>query len=202
MRFKATHDALTSLWNRGMILELLHREMERFKRGREPGEVSVILGDVDHFKNVNDSHGHAAGDEVLKEVAARLVGSVRSYDAVSRYGGEEFLIVMAGCGLNCASARAEQIRKAIGGRPAGTSQGDVGVTISLGVASSSEWPELDGDGLIREADLALYQAKKDGRNRVGVARPNGIVCLMETAGSPEPALSGKESERQGARPRP
>ena len=185
MRFKATHDSLTSLWNRGMILELLHREIERFKRGREYGEISVILGDVDYFKKVNDTFGHAAGDEVLREVAARLVGSVRSYDAVSRYGGEEFLIVMAGCGLECATARAEQIRKRIEGQPTRTQEGDVAITMSLGVAASGDWEGLDGDGLIREADAALYHAKGEGRNLVGVARPSGIACVRESKEGPE-----------------
>jgi len=193
MRFKATHDALTSLWNRGMILELLHREMERFKRGREHGEISVILGDVDNFKKVNDTYGHAAGDEVLREVAARLVGSVRSYDAVSRYGGEEFLVVMAGCGVECASARAEQIRKSIEGQPTRTQEGDVVITMSFGVAVSGDWEGLDGDGLIREADAGLYHAKGQGRNRVGVARPSGIVCVRESKEGTEQILQRRRA---------
>jgi diguanylate cyclase (GGDEF)-like protein len=192
MRFKATHDALTSLWNRGMILELLHRELERCRRGREGGEISVILGDVDHFKRVNDTYGHAAGDEVLREVAARLVGSVRSYDAVSRYGGEEFLIVMAGCGLECATARAEQIRKKVECPPTKTQEGEVAITISLGVAASGDWEGLDGDGLIREADAGLYHAKGEGRNRVGVARPSGILCAKETKEQKERVLQEKK----------
>jgi diguanylate cyclase (GGDEF)-like protein len=188
MRFKATHDALTSLWNRGMILELLHREMERLKRGTEHDAISVILGDVDHFKGVNDTYGHSAGDEVLKEVAARLVSSVRSYDAVSRYGGEEFLIVMAGCDLKCAGARADQIRRTIESRPAMTHEGPVAIAISLGVAASGDWQGFDGDGLIREADAALYYAKSEGRNRVALARPNEITIFQNNVPTERPAM--------------
>src|SRR5438477_2580900 len=97
MRFKATHDALTCLWNRGMILDLLQREITRVRREGKDGAVTIVLGDVDHFKKVNDSYGHGVGDEVLREVGCRLTDSVRSYDSVSRYGGEEFLIVLSGC---------------------------------------------------------------------------------------------------------
>jgi diguanylate cyclase (GGDEF)-like protein len=193
MRYKATHDTLTSLWNRGMIQELLHREIERYKRNREHGEISVIMGDVDNFKRVNDAYGHAAGDAALKAVAARLVGSVRSYDTVSRYGGEEFLIVMAGCDTPRACSRAEQIRKSIEQGPVATSAGPVAVTISLGVAVTSDWEGTDGDGLIREADAALYEAKREGRNRVAVARPGGIEVVRETVQSREQALSGKRA---------
>jgi diguanylate cyclase (GGDEF)-like protein len=190
MRYKATHDTLTSLWNRGMIQELLHREMERYKRNRDHGEISVIMGDVDCFKKVNDTYGHAAGDAVLKAVAARLVGSVRSYDAVSRYGGEEFLIVMTGCDMQCGCSRAEQIRKSIEEGPVATSAGPVAVTISLGVAVTSDWEGTDGEGLIREADAALYEAKREGRNRVAVARPGGIETLQVKADGAGQALSG------------
>lgn len=193
MRFKATHDALTSLWNRGMILELLHREMERLKRGTEHDAISVILGDVDHFKRVNDTHGHSAGDEVLKEVAARLVGSVRSYDAVSRYGGEEFLIVMAGCALDCAGARADQIRRSIENRPAMTDEGPVPITMSFGVAASGDWQGLDGDGLIREADAALYNAKSEGRNRVSLARPGEIALFQGSVSRPQSTMQERRA---------
>jgi two-component system, cell cycle response regulator len=191
MRYRATHDTLTSLWNRGMIQDLLYREIERYKRNREHGEISVIMGDVDHFKKVNDTFGHAAGDEVLKAVAARLVGSVRSYDAVSRYGGEEFLIVMTGCDEACGCSRAEQIRKSIERGPVPTNAGAVAVTISLGVAVTSDWEGIDGEGLIRQADAALYQAKRDGRNRVALARPGGIETAPGSMRDSEQTVSGK-----------
>ena len=88
MRFKATHDALTSIWNRGVIVDLLGRELARSQR--ESSCTIVLLGDVDHFKSINDTRGHLVGDEVLKEIARRLLLSIRSYDFVGRYGGEDF----------------------------------------------------------------------------------------------------------------
>jgi two-component system cell cycle response regulator len=89
MRFKATHDALTSLSNRGAIMELLGRELARSHR--EATSTVIMMGDVDHFKSINDTYGHPVGDEVLQEIARRLLSCVRSYDFVGRYGGEEFL---------------------------------------------------------------------------------------------------------------
>jgi two-component system cell cycle response regulator len=111
MRFKATHDDLTALLNRGAILELLTRELCRTRR--EDGCTVVLLVDLDHFKRVNDTYGHVVGDEVLREVARRLLASVRSYDFVGRYGGEEFLIVLNNCDINKAMGRAEELREAI-----------------------------------------------------------------------------------------
>jgi diguanylate cyclase (GGDEF)-like protein len=188
MRFKATHDPLTSLWNRGMIQELLEREVQRARREAHHSCVSVILGDVDHFKNVNDTYGHAAGDAVLREIGKRLLASVRSYDAVSRYGGEEFLIVLSSCDSDCAMTRAEQVRRIIENRPVVTNEGDISVTISLGVVISAAWGNLDGDELIRQADSALYHAKKEGRNRVVLATPGGMRVLEKSEGNPRPAF--------------
>ena len=177
MRFRATHDALTSLWNRGMLEELLSRELARARRDEQRACLSLILGDIDHFKKVNDTWGHAAGDAVLREIAARFLASVRGYDTVSRYGGEEFLILLPGCDLACTGVRAEQIRMAIESRPVMTEKGAVPVTISLGVALSSHWQNLDGEGLIREADAALYHAKHAGRNCAVLATPSGMRIL-------------------------
>lgn len=189
MRFRATHDPLTSLWNRGMIEELLHRELGRARRDPEHSCLSLVLGDIDHFKEVNDRYGHAAGDAVLREVAARFLGSVRSYDTVSRYGGEEFLILLSGCDMNCAATRAEEIRKTIESRPVATSEGMVPVTISLGVALSLHWENLDGDGLIQQADAALYRAKRAGRNCVALAMPSGMSILGKREGQENTAAS-------------
>ena len=179
MRFKATHDSLTSLWNRGMIEELLYRELQRARRDLHNGCVSLVLGDVDHFKKVNDTYGHASGDAVLREIAARLLRAVRSYDAVSRYGGEEFLIVLSGCDAACVRSRAEDIRRGIEMKPVKTEEGEIRVTISLGVAMSSDWEGADGEELIRQADAALYQAKREGRNRVVLATPSGLRALQK-----------------------
>jgi len=174
MRFKATHDPLTSLWNRGMILEILQREVARARRDGEKGGVTLVLGDVDHFKKVNDTYGHAIGDEVLREVAYRLGDAVRSYDAVSRYGGEEFLIVLNGCRTTLGTKRAEDIRCAIHDHPVETAAGPVPISMSLGVATTEDWHDLHAEQLVREADVALYRAKELGRDRSVLAKPAGL----------------------------
>jgi len=176
MRFKASHDALTTLWNRAVILELLGRELSRSHR--EKATTVIILCDIDHFKAVNDSFGHLVGDEVLRETAKRLLASVRSYDFVGRYGGEEFLVVLNNCDPAFAFARAEEIRNTITQRPVQTSAGPVPVTMSLGLLLSHEWGKLSVEELLREADSALYGAKRAGRNCVKVANtnvPNGVT---------------------------
>jgi two-component system, cell cycle response regulator len=137
MRFKATHDALTSLFNRGVIMELLGREISRSRRERLP--TAILLCDVDHFKNINDTHGHLIGDEVLQEAARRLLLSVRSYDYVGRYGGEEFLIILNNCDPVAAPRRAEEIRKSLSDTPVHTSIGTLLVTMSLGVHQTENW---------------------------------------------------------------
>jgi diguanylate cyclase (GGDEF)-like protein len=169
MRFKATHDHLTSLWNRGVIVDLLGRELTRSQR--ENVCTAVILGDLDHFKSVNDTYGHLVGDQVLREVARRLLLSVRSYDFVGRYGGEEFLTVLNNCRPDSAVARAEQIRKSISTRPVHTDAGPLEVTMSLGVLLSCDWGQRSAEDLINQADSALYAAKTEGRNRVKLAKP-------------------------------
>jgi two-component system cell cycle response regulator len=184
MRYKATHDALTSLWNRGMMLELLGRELSRSHRERL--STTILLCDIDHFKNVNDTHGHLAGDEVLQETAKRLLASVRSYDFVGRYGGEEFLVALNNCDPAYGFARAEQIRKSIEERPVQTSSGLVAVTMSLGVLLSHEWGARPVEELLQEADLALYAAKAAGRNCVKVAGPRTTNGFPEV-GVSEPA---------------
>ncbi len=112
MRFSATHDALTTLWNRASILALVRSELQRSARDGSPP--SILLCDIDHFKLVNDHHGHLIGDIVLEEVARRLISSVRAYDAVGRYGGEEFLIVLSNCdegGLRVARRKYPVLRR-------------------------------------------------------------------------------------------
>ena len=184
MRFRATHDTLTCLFNRGVILDLLARELSRTQR--EQGCTTLFLCDVDHFKNINDSRGHAVGDEVLKEIARRLLSSVRSYDFVGRYGGEEFLIVLNKCPASFAFDRAEQIRKAISARPVQTTRGPVDVTLSLGILSSSDWGNRPVEELLNEADAALYAAKASGRNCTKIAKPGGLKLVSPPA-EPEPS---------------
>ncbi len=184
MRFQATHDALTSIWNRGVIMELLGRELARSRR--EGKCTAILLGDVDHFKSVNDTYGHHAGDEVLKETARRLLSSVRSYDFVGRYGGEEFLVVLNNCDPAYGLTRAEDIRKTIALRPVQTSGGLVPITMSLGLLLSLEWGYRSAEELLQEADAALYAAKGAGRNCVKVATPKvqpdaGVIPVPELA---------------------
>ena len=169
MRFKAMHDHLTSLWNRGVIMDLLGRELSRSQR--ENICTVIILGDLDHFKQINDTYGHLVGDQVLREVARRLLHCIRSYDFVGRYGGEEFLTVLNNCRPDSALGRAEQIRKIICTRPVNTDAGPLLVSMSFGVLLSSDWGQRPAEELIREVDAALYVAKAEGRNCVKVARP-------------------------------
>ena len=191
MRFKATHDPLTSLFNRGVTMDLLARELVRTHR--ENGCTVVMLGDLDHFKNVNDRYGHLVGDEVLREIARRLLGLVRSYDFVGRYGGEEFLIVLNNCNSSEATARAEQIRSRIASQPVQTKSGALSITMSLGVLASEDWDLYLAEEVLSEADAALYKAKAEGRNCVRIARPSelrdGSAKLVQQPGANEPHKS-------------
>lgn len=161
MRVQATHDALTGIWNRAAILETLQRELARSERQKLP--VAIIMVDIDHFKQINDSHGHLAGDAVLREAARRLRSSIRPYDSIGRYGGEEFLIIVPGTNPQGAFSQAERLRVSMSREPITFSDGHVNVTISLGVTVNSGGEK--GEELIHAADAALYRAKSRGRNR-------------------------------------
>jgi diguanylate cyclase (GGDEF)-like protein len=167
LRVQATHDSLTGLWNRGATLDLLRRELSRGERQGTP--VTVIMADIDHFKQVNDMYGHLTGDMVLREVAHRLSSAVRGYDVTGRFGGEEFLIVFPGCTAQNAILQAERLRARILKEPVDTPEGPIPVTLSLGVAASEPVTEVDPDLLLRAADTALYRAKSRGRNCVELA---------------------------------
>jgi two-component system cell cycle response regulator len=167
MRFKATHDALTETWNRGAILETLEKEIWRSRRERI--SLGVLMADLDHFKSVNDTYGHAAGDAVLREVTKRMQASVRPYDAVGRYGGEEFLILLPGCDGAETRNKAERLREAIFHGPVATSAGFLKVTMSIGGVATAEWPEDTSSQILQMADAALYRAKEEGRNRTVMA---------------------------------
>ncbi|MGA9672006.1 MAG: diguanylate cyclase [Terracidiphilus sp.] len=167
MRFQATHDVLTSFLNRGAILDVLARELARAVRERT--SITVLMADLDHFKDINDKYGHLVGDEVLREVAARLMTSVRPYDSVGRYGGEEFLIVLANCDAETALERANELRGVIGSTPIKTTIGPIQLTTSMGVLASRISGSTSPDEVLREVDSALYAAKEAGRDRCCVA---------------------------------
>jgi two-component system, cell cycle response regulator len=164
LRFAATHDFLTKLLNRAEILAGLKRELARSQRMGEP--VAIILADIDHFKPINDSLGHAAGDEALKEVGRRLKFELRQYDLAGRYGGEEFLLILPNCALTPATHRAEQLRLTISKSPILTLFGKIPITISMGVTVNNGDSDLTVEELLQQADQALYCAKEKGRDRV------------------------------------
>ena len=161
--YRATHDALTGAANRGVILDTLRRE--RSRQAREGGSFGVILLDLDHFKYVNDTYGHLCGDAVLQEAVRRMNVSVRAYDTIGRYGGEEFLIVVPAANIIGMMGLSERIRLAIGEKPIKTEAAEISITASLGVAVSNEAAPLDSQEMLRLADSALYRAKERGRNR-------------------------------------
>jgi two-component system cell cycle response regulator len=179
--FRATHDSLTGIANRDVILDSLRREHSR--QVREGGSFGIVLLDVDHFKSVNDTYGHLCGDAVLQEVVRRVNSTVRSYDTVGRYGGEEFLIVAPSSSAEGIIRLSERIRLAIEAKPIATDAGDISVTVSLGLAVSSEASLLDPKRILSTADEALYRAKAEGRNRseMGVQEAAASVVAGEIA---------------------
>ena len=167
LRLEATHDSLTGLLNRRAILGVLQNESER--ACREGGELSVLMADLDHFKQVNDQHGHLAGDAVLAESGRRMKSSMRRYDSLGRYGGEEFVVVLPGCGADGALAQAERLRLSISATPFAIGDKFLTITCSVGLACPPVTVRRNTDSLIRAADLALYSAKAKGRNQIACA---------------------------------
>lgn len=174
LRHLATRDPLTSLWNHGAIMEILERELARGQREGSP--VGVIMGDLDHFKRINDTHGHMVGDAVLREAAQRMREVLRSYDMIGRYGGEEFLIVLPACDAATTTALAERIRESIAQMIIDPSDQALPVTISFGTTASDQVQAVDAGRLLRTADAALYRAKHAGRNRVVAS---GVLLAAE-----------------------
>ena len=167
MRFEASHDVLLPLWNRKAIMNLLNTELSRAKRLHTP--FSVFFTDLDLFKNINDSHGHLVGDEVLRYVAEKLSTTVREYDHVGRFGGDEFLVVLPNCNVDSAREVAERVRQLVAAGTIVTGDTQLKTTVSIGV---SEWHSGQGvHDLLHQADVALYRAKQSGSNRVEVKNP-------------------------------
>jgi diguanylate cyclase (GGDEF)-like protein len=160
-RRSALLDELTHAWNRRAMVEILERESARARR--ECASVAVAMIDIDHFKRVNDVHGHPAGDAVIRGAADRLRAAVRAHDAVGRYGGEEFMVVLGSARAADAAVIGERIRAAVARSPIG----EIAVTVSVGVATMAAADvACTPSALVAAADRALYEAKRNGRNRV------------------------------------
>ena len=187
LRFQASHDALTGLWNRRAVVDILHSELAR--ASREHTSLGVVMGDVDHFKQINDTFGHQAGDACLVQVAQRLRSLVRVYDSVGRYGGEEFLLIVPHTTLADTVKLAERLRHGLVEQSVEVSSAQLSVTASFGV-TTTEAAGSDPDALLCAADQAVYRAKSRGRNRVEhsgglLARPS----LVPEDAEPSLALS-------------
>ena len=130
---------------------------------------------------MKDTQGHLVGDQVLQEVARRILLSVRSYDYVGRYGGEEFLVILNNCGTNAGSGRADEIRKAIAAVPITTSAGPLNITMSMGVHQTENWGNRTIEELLNEVDAALYSAKTAGRNRAMLAATATVARKLQDA---------------------
>ena len=177
LKRKASHDALTELWNRGAVLEILEREL--IHSGREGVPLSIIMCDLDHFKRINDNLGHLTGDAVLREAAERLRGALRQSDWLGRYGGEEFLAVLPNCDLEEGTQTAERLRAAVASAPFPMAEGPLSMTVSLGVASTDGKRSPPMTHLLYTADAALFRAKRGGRNRV----EQGILANSKRTGT-------------------
>jgi len=169
LREQATRDPLTGLYNRRYLDETLRRELDR--AGREGHPLSILMVDVDHFKRLNDTYGHPAGDEVLRTLGRLLQHHARSSDIPCRYGGEEFVVVLPDMPLEAARKRAERVRQDFADLRIAFGGAELVATLSIGVSSYPGHGNT-ADELIRAADLALYEAKQSGRNRVCYAGPS------------------------------
>ena len=170
---EATHDHLTGLKNRPAILEVLHKELNRGLRTNS--SVGILLGDLDRFKAINDQFGHKAGDIALQEVSRRMSSVLREYDAVGRYGGEEFLVVLPGCDARRSAELAERLCRQVAAEPVIVGDQSVMITCSLGAVATADSPNADMDVLVNAADAAMYSAKRAGGNRVTVGSVGQLI---------------------------
>jgi diguanylate cyclase (GGDEF)-like protein len=165
LRFHAEHDSLTGVLNRRAIRDVLRRELARCRR--ENQSLGIMLADVDHFKRINDRYGHGAGDAALLTVVQRISSTLRPYDLIGRYGGEEFLVIAPGCDLALTQKLAERIRDAVSDEGVELGNDNITLTVSVGITLGTS--DSDPEFLVAVADSAMYQAKRQGRNRVEIS---------------------------------
>ena len=177
----SSRDPLTGLANRRHFELMLASEVDRVARAGEPALVLMI--DIDHFKKVNDAHGHPAGDEVLRAVASALHECIRPMDTVARFGGEEFAMILPNCGPSFAQAVAERIRLRVRAMTIAIGPGvDVRVTVSIGGAFAPQWVRSSPLLWVERADQQLYRAKSEGRNRACLEQPAVSLVSPEEKG--------------------
>jgi diguanylate cyclase (GGDEF)-like protein len=171
LRQMADHDPLTGCWNRRRFVRFLCDELARARRHCEP--LAAVMVDVDHFKRINDTFGHAAGDAVLRQLATLIPANLRKYDRFGRIGGEEFVVALPAAGPEDARAAAWRLREVVAAHPVLVGDEAIDVTASFGVAASMPSGHVDAEELLRRADAALYAAKAQGRDCVASWLPAG-----------------------------
>jgi diguanylate cyclase (GGDEF)-like protein len=167
----ARRDGLTKLLNRRAFDDALAEAIARVQRLSEP--IALLILDLDHFKRINDTHGHGVGDEVLRKVAEAMVADVRIFDRVFRVGGEELAVLLTGVDATAAETTAERLRQSIAAMSIPVAGGEIGASVSIGVALGSQSSEPAS--LVEAADKALYRAKAEGRNRVVVGAEASVA---------------------------
>ena len=165
----ALRDGLTKAFNKKYFTDRLESELTFALRHESP--LALVMFDIDHFKKVNDTHGHQAGDLVLSEISTLLTGALRAEDVFARYGGEEFAVICRGTDLSQAQIVGERMRKAVEGHRFDFEGTHIPVTISVGIAGLPDPAVKDAADLVSRADKALYQSKHGGRNRVTIHQP-------------------------------
>jgi diguanylate cyclase (GGDEF)-like protein len=199
LRQQAVVDPLTQIWNRRGILDYLRRELSQAGRQRFP--IAVLMADVDYLKGINETFGPHSGDEVLRELAQRLRAALRPYDAVGRYGDDEFLVILCRLDAPAASLVAERVRSALEADPVAVTIGRIPAHLSIGVAAYAGHGRPEGSALVAAAEAALKQAKEGGRNRVVIAPFQPSARAPESqAGDPHPQPTDDQNDRPGDPP--